>query len=150
MVNWWVMEPGLRAKLFDQLAPRLRDTPEPYTYMISLPRSRIVYHKDKRIEKSKKMSMNVLEINGEPPHLLLLVRRKSIPLPADTGGRARTTLRGIPPTRGLGSFKFCSVKVHKRRPLVSLPQHGDVWKLCLRVRAYFRGGRTSRRRASPA
>lgn len=64
MVRWWLMEPALINKLFDDIIPRLRDTPEPYTYLLQLPQERILSYKDKRVERWFHYEVGVLEING--------------------------------------------------------------------------------------
>ncbi|CAD5215886.1 unnamed protein product [Bursaphelenchus okinawaensis] len=66
MLDWWLMEPHLKGKVFDELVPRLKDTDEPYTSLYSLPTMHITAYKDKNIQKPKKLSSVSLEINGHP------------------------------------------------------------------------------------
>ncbi|CAD5221853.1 unnamed protein product [Bursaphelenchus xylophilus] len=66
MLDWWLMEPKLKNKMFDDIVPRLRSTEEPYTYIIALPKRRVMMYKDKRIERPQILRMAVLEINGHP------------------------------------------------------------------------------------
>jgi hypothetical protein len=72
MLSYWFMEPNLFKKLFDDIVPRLRDTPEPYTYLIRLPTERLRRYKDARIEHWGLYRIGVLEINGLFLIILLL------------------------------------------------------------------------------
>jgi hypothetical protein len=65
MIKWWIMQPALIPKLFDEIVPRLRDTEEPYTYLIKLPTERILVYKDSRIEHWRRVDIGALEINGK-------------------------------------------------------------------------------------
>lgn len=64
MLRWWFMQPSLIDKLFDEIVPRLRHTPEPYTYLIRLPKQRLLTYKDPRFERYYHTQIGSLEING--------------------------------------------------------------------------------------
>jgi hypothetical protein len=65
MLKWWLLQPDLIRKTFDDIIPRLRDTEEPYTYLLRLPKQRIKTYTDARIEKWYHVNIGALEINGK-------------------------------------------------------------------------------------
>ncbi|KAI6176603.1 hypothetical protein M3Y97_00816200 [Aphelenchoides bicaudatus] len=64
MLRWWFMQPFLIDKFFGEIVPRLKDTPEPYTFLIKLPRQRLLSYSDSRISHYHHTTLGSLEING--------------------------------------------------------------------------------------
>ena len=64
MVEWWLMEPLVRDKFYEDICVRLKDADAPYTQLFQLPRARLRTYADTRIEHWGQYEIGAIEING--------------------------------------------------------------------------------------
>ncbi|PAV63426.1 hypothetical protein WR25_08391 [Diploscapter pachys] len=68
-MDWWLVEKDLIHKVYEILAPRLKDTEQPYTSFYMLPTERVlarVVDKLGQVRYYNQYKIGILEINGNP------------------------------------------------------------------------------------